>query len=39
MDVPTTNIQMLENIGNARIHKVAAINPGLYMMIEKVTII
>jgi hypothetical protein len=34
---PTTNIQKLRKIGNARIHKVAAMYPGLAKIIEKVT--
>jgi hypothetical protein len=36
---PTTNIEKLWKIGNARIHKVAAMNPGLAKIIEKVTTI
>jgi hypothetical protein len=34
---PTTNVQKLRNIGNARIHKVAAMNLGVAKIIEKVT--
>jgi hypothetical protein len=36
---PTTNNQKQRKIGNTRIHKVPAMNPGLVKIIEKVTTI